>query len=224
MTSYATVTQLRVRTNMDTALAGAKETELEEIIEAISKKIDGFCRRPDGFVATAADVTRYFEGKGRAYLNIRECTSITLVSVKNSYLDTAYVDWTTPTSVYAGDGDWFSVAGTIRRPIYNRTPYTLLGIDGNGDYSYFTKGNGMVSVKIAAKWGYAIVVPPDIREACLAQAAILFKRFESSMDTVAGSYDLGAIVSSVRMAGLTRDVRELLVDSKWVLPLYAGGV
>ena len=224
MASYGTVAQLQVRTDMTEALSVAKTAEYTEILEAISRKIDNFCRRPDGFVSSDADVTRYFEGKGLSYLKIPECTSITLVSVKDSYLDTTYVDWATPTSAYAGDGDWFPVAGSKSRPIYNRTPYRLLLIDGNGDYSYFTKGYGMVTVKIAAKWGYATEVPPDIREACLAQAAILIKRFESSMDTTAGSSDLGTIVMRVRQASLTRDVRELLVDSKWVLPLYAGGV
>ena len=224
MTSYATVDELQVRTNMVAVLSAAKETEYEEIIEAISRKIDRFCRRPDGFVATAADETRYFLGSGKRYLRIPECTSITTVSVKDSYSDTTYDDWDTPTTVLAGDGDWFPSAGGPSRPIYNRTPYTLLQIDSNGDYTYFTKSYyGMVTVKIAAKWGYATTVPADIQEACLAQAAILIKRFEASMDTTAGSSDLGTIVTSVRAAALTRDVRELLVDSKWVLPLYAGG-
>jgi len=224
MTSYATVAELQVRTNMIAVLPAAKETEYEEIIAAISNKIDRFCRRPDGFVATAADVTRYFQGNGKRYLRIPECTSITTVSVKDAYLDTSYTAWSTPATALAGDGDWFPSAGSVSRPIYNRTPYTLLQVDPNGDYSYFTKSySGMVTVEIAAKWGYATVVPPDIQEACLAQAAILIKRFEASMSDVTGDSNLGTIVTSVRAAALTRDVRELLVDGHWVLPLYAGG-
>lgn len=224
MTSYATVDELQVRTNMVAVLTAAKETEYEEIIAAISNKIDRFCRRPDGFVATAADETRYFQGSGKRWMRIPECTSITTVSVKDAYLDTAYVAWETPTTVLAGDGDWFPSAGSVDRPIYNRTPYTLLQIDQNGDYSYFTKGIlGMVTVKIVAKWGYATIVPPDIQEACLAQAAILIKRFEAAMSTVTGDANLGTIVTSVRAASLEKDVRNMLVDSNWVLPLYAGG-
>ena len=222
MVAYATVDQLKIRVNMTAALTAAKTTAYEEILDAMSRKIDGVCRRPDGFVSTAADETRYFDGKGKHYLRVPECTSITLVSVKASYLDTAYVAWTTPTTVLAGDGDWYPVAGSHSRPIFNRTPYTLLLIDPNGDYSGFPAGGGLPTVEIAAKWGYATTAPSPIREATLAETARLIKRFEASMGGRTADGNLGALVMSVRQAALSKDIRDLLVNSMFVLPLYAG--
>ncbi len=222
MASYATVAQYQVRTDADAALSAAKTTAYEEILDAISRKIDNFCRRPDGFVSSAADVTRYFEGNGKRHLRIPECTSITSVAVKGAYTDTTYTAWATPTTVLAGDGDWYPAAGSFTRPIFNRTPYTLLLIDHNGDHSCFTKGYKGVTVRLIAKFGYAIVVPPDIREACLAQATVLIKRFEGAMASTLASDDLGVIAMKIRQSALSRDVQDLLVQGGWSLPLYGG--
>lgn len=223
MVAYATVDQLKIRVDITTAaLSDDKEEAYEEILNAMSRKIDNLCRRPDGFVATAADETRYFDGKGKIYLRIPECTSITTVSVKDSYSDTTYVAWISPTTVLAGDGDWYSAAGSFTRPIFNRTPYTMLLIDPNGDYSGFPDGFNLPTVKVAAKWGYATTVPPTIREAALAEAARLIKRFEASMSTSAGDGNLGALVLSARQAALSKDIQDMLIEGKWVLPLYGG--
>jgi len=207
---------------MTAALSAAKTTAYTEILDAMSRKIDKFCRRPDGYVSTAADETRYFDGRGRNYLRIPECTSITLVSVKDAYSDTTYVAWATPTTVLAGDGDWYPAAGSYSRPIFNRTPYTLLLIDPNGDYSGFLNGYKVVTVQIAAKWGYATTAPSPIREATLAESARLIKRFEASMSSRTADSNLGMLVASVRMASLSKDIMDLLVAGMWVLPLYAG--
>jgi len=223
MVAYATVDQLSVRTDLTAGTLSVDQiATYEEILEAISRKIDNFCRRPDGFVASAADVIRYFEGNGKASIRISECTSVTSVAVKDAYTDTTYVDWTSPSDTLAGDGDWYLAAGSISRPIFNRTPYTLLLIDPNGDYAIFTKGYKLVTVKLTAKFGYAVVVPPDIREACLAQAILLIKRYQGAMSSDLASDDLGVLAMKIRQSALSRDVQDLLVQGGWSLPLYGG--
>jgi len=222
MASYATVAELKVRIQIESVLSAAVTTTYEEILEAISRKIDGFCRRPMGFLAPAVAELRYIGCDGGATIEIPECVEITTVSVKNIYTDTTYVDWTTPTSSNLRDGDWFAYAGSKGNPLFGRTPYRFLQVDPNGDYSYFTKSEGLPTVKLLFRPGYATTTPPTIQEACLAQAAILIKRYESSMDSSLANFDLGVISMKIRQTALTRDVRELLVDAGYVLPLMAG--
>lgn len=223
MATYATVNQLLYRLEAETDITDAQETTLEEILEAVSRKIDRFCRRvDDAFQVSETATDLYFDGRGQDWLRIPECVEVETVAVKDSYLDTDYVDWDTPSSTMAGDGDWIAAAGPPRNPTYNKTPFTLLLIDPNGDYSHFRHGFGNPTVKITARWGHSESVPPDIREACLAQAIILFKRYQGGMSTTLASSDFGAISMRIRQSALSRDVRELLVDSNWVLPMYGG--
>jgi len=222
MTAYGTIAELSVRIDINTVLTAAKTTAYNAILDAMSRKIDNFCGRPDGFVASAVDAVRYFEGNGLPYLNIPECVSITTVAVKESHTDTDYTTWDTPTTAYAGDGDWLPAAGTYQWPIFNKTPYNLIIVDPKGDEAYFTKGFKTPTVAVTAKYGYATAVPDDIREVCLAEATVFIKRFESSMDSDVGNSDLGTIALKIRQSSLSRDVRELLVGGRWVVPLYGG--
>jgi len=223
MTAYGTTAQLIARIQVDSGdITAAQEATLDALLEAISRKIDNFTRRPSGYIAEVAPSTKYLIGSGKSWMRIPECIAISTVAVKASYTDTDYVDWETATSTYAGDGDWMPARGTYQHPIFDKTPYTMLVIDPNGDYSVFYKSYGIPNIQVSARWGYAAEVPSDIREACLAQVTILWKRFQGSMATTLGSQDLGTIAARIRDAAFTRDVKELLIDSGWVLPLYGG--
>jgi hypothetical protein len=118
MASYGTVEELKVRIGFESDLSEEKETAYEEILEAMSRKIDNFC-------------------------NV--------------------------------DANYFITAG---------------------------------------------VVDPDIREACLSQAAVLIKRFEGAMSTSLGSSDYGNLKMRIQHSAMNRDVKELLVDGRHVRPLY----
>jgi len=220
---YGTVEELCARIDLVYAdLTAAEIATLLEVITAMSRKIDNFTRRPDGYVALDAAVLRYFSGTGYGWLRIPECTTVTLVAMKAGYTDTTYVALSTPSALYAGDGDWIQCTGSHEYPNFGRTPYTLLMVDPNGDYSAFFKTYANPNMQITATWGYATTVPDDIKEACLAQTTILWKRFQGSMSSRLATQDLGSIAFRIRQAAFTRDIKELLVDSGWALPLYGG--
>ena len=63
---------------------------------------------------------------------------------------------------------------------------------------------------------------PDVREACLAETAILMKRFEGAMASTLGSRDLGALIMRIKQSALSADVKSFLVDGRHVRPLYGG--
>jgi len=220
---YGTVEELCARIEIVYAdLTAAEIATLLEVLTAISRKMDNFTRRPDGYVALDTAELRYFSGAGKQWVRIPECTSVTLVAMKESYTDTTYVAMTTPSALYAGDGDWMPSAGSYAYPNFGRTPYTMLMMDPNGDYEVFLKSYGNPNLQITAKWGYATTVPDDIKEACLAQTTILWKRFQGSMSSRLATQDLGSIAYRIRQAAFTKDIKELLVDSGWALPLYGG--
>jgi len=224
MTSYATVDELLTRLEGQTEIDADVYEAYQKIIAAYSAKIDELCRRPDGFVATTTATARHLMGTGTYYIEIPECIEVTAVAVKDSYDDTVFTSWTAPSSQVTGDGDYYPIAGTPGRPTFDRTPYTYLVVDPNGEYNHFTKAIYLPTVKVTAKRGYAATAPYQIREATLAEAAKFIKRFQGGMDVRLASADLGVMIESARQSGLTREVKELLVESMFVLPLYGGAL
>lgn len=224
MSAYATVEDLKNRILLEGEdLTEAQETVLEEILEAISRKIDNHCgRRENAFATSTEALYKYYVGNGKNYLRIDPCLSVTGVAVKTTYSSEDYTAWTTPTTAMAGDGDWIPCRGSPEHPVYGETPYEMLFIDPNGDYSIFTAGLARPTVRVNAIWGYSESVPADIREACVAQATILYKRYQGSMADTLGTSDLGVLSMKIRRGALTRDVQELLDNSGWVLTLYGS--
>jgi hypothetical protein len=221
MTAYGTVAQFKTRTDRDEALSAAWTTAIEEILNAISRKIDNICKVPENyFVADAVDVTKTLSGTGTNYLKIPHAVSITTLSAKVDYDDTVYVAWATPSTTYAGDGDWYAIAGIPNKPIFDLTPYTYLMIDPNGNYSYFPRGHKFWNIQLIGKFGYSAAVPPDIREVCLAETTVLTKRFQGVMDDSLTNTDMGQLIYRIRMSDLSRDAREFLLAGGWISTMY----
>jgi len=221
MAAYGTVTQLKTRTDRGESLSAALTTAIEEMLNSISRKIDNICKVPDSyFVADAVDVTKTLAGTGKNYLKIPHAVSITTLSAKVDYIDTTYVAWDTPSTTYAGDGDWYAIAGNPFAPIFDKTPYTFLMIDPNGDYSIFPDAHNFWNIQLVGKFGYAVTVPADIQEVCLAEAVVLLKRFEGVMDDSMSNSDLGQLVYRIRMSDLSRDAREFLLAGGWIPTMY----
>lgn len=217
--SYCTPQELRSQINK---LSTASDIDLTSILSAAERTINGFCNRPDGFVSLTTATARLYAGTGRAYMSIDECTSITLVEVKESATDSSYVSWAA--------GDWIPFSGDYKDPNFNRLPYTMLMIDPTGDQVVFTGGRytgqrgfppetdrsrGVPSVRVTAKWGYSVAVPADIKEACIMQASRWYKRLESAMADTLASGELGTLLYR---QSLDPDIKMILVNGRYVKP------
>lgn len=205
---------------------------LDALLSAASRAIDGYCNRPDGFLAITTATTRYFPGSGRPYQRIDECSAISAVYVKDSSTDdeNAYTAWTLGVVGTTTSADVFPASGDPRYPDFTSLPYTLLVIGANGDYSYFPTGEfttrggfrpssgikrSIPVVKVTARWGFALTTPANVKEACIVQAARWWKRGESSWADALASADLGQL--QFRQS-LDPDLRAMLHESRLVRP------
>jgi len=217
--SYATSAELRPQINK---LSTADDGVLTMLLSAAETTINGFCNRPDGFVALTTAAARVYAGSGKPYLFIDENVSITLVEVKDSPTDTTYTSWATT--------DWIPFRGDPEDPNFNGLPYTAIMADPTGDYSIFYSGSfvtrggfrpstdinrGVPTVRITAKWGYSVAVPADIKQACLMQSARWYKRMEGAMSDALASAEMGTLL--YRQV-LDPDIKMILVNGRYVKP------
>lgn len=225
-TTYCTVEELKARMEKrdDT-----DDATLFAILRAAERKIDRFCNRLDGFVADTNASARYFKGSGKTYQLIDECVAIRTVAVKDAISDDTYAAWTSPSTMFAGDGDWFPGAGDPDEPEFNQLPYTILFVDPNGDQAWFTgetaemkrrgrnvRGLSLLArvptVEVTARWGFAASCPTDITEATAMQAARWYKRLQGAMADSLASTDLGGLFYT---AQLDPDIAGILVDGRY---------
>lgn len=225
--AYATVAELRADINLTST---DDDSTLARLLDSASGAIDRFCNRPDGFVAPSAATYRYYVGDGSACQRIDECVAISEVAVKDASTDTTYTAWDSPTTNMAGDGDWMAFSGEREAPNYNDLPYTGLMVDPNGDYAVFTSGTyvglrgfppagttrrNLPTVRVNARWGYALAVPAAIKEACIMQVARWYKRLQSSMADTMASGELGMLMYRQE---LDPDIKHILVGGRYVRP------
>jgi hypothetical protein len=232
--AYATYLELRQRINKTSV---TDDATLTAILDAATRNIDTAIGqyRPghEFFSADAVASARIYAGSGLAFQWIDPCISITTVAVKDSFDDTTYTAWV--------GTDWIACSGSMQHPDFNDLPYSMVMVSPAGNYSIFTSGrvggaqhwdpvfaltdassmdrggigHAVPTVQITARWGYSAAVPPDIREACLMQAARWWKRFESSMSDTMASGEMGQLF--YRQA-LDADIRRILVDGRYMKP------
>jgi len=228
--AYCTLAEVKADIDLEDASASATAT-IGRLIIAAERNINRFCNRPDGFEADAVASARYFPGSGLSYQLIDETVDITTVAVKDSSTDSTYVDWTTPTAMMAGDGDWIPFSGGPAYPRFDDLPYTGLLIDINGEYSSFTSSittglrgfrtlpgvryTGIPTVKVTAKWGFSVAVPGDITSACIMQVVRWYKRLQSAMADAVGNMEFGELRYTSRIDSA---VAHILEDGGYVKP------
>ena len=216
--AYATVKELRQHIGMT---GETDDWELAQILDGTARTINRYCNRPEGFVGLVNGSIRYYTGHGKGFLWIDECVAVSAVSVKDSPSDDedSYTSWTVGTVGTTTSADVFAASGSPSRPDFNATPYTMLIIGINGDYSSFPygaySGRGVPTVAVTARWGYATSPPDDIRLANLAWAARLYKRLQSAMADTAGSTEMGTLF--YRQA-LDPDIKTMLEGGRYVKP------
>ncbi|HML23516.1 MAG TPA: hypothetical protein PKD09_17805 [Aggregatilinea sp.] len=197
MTAYVTAEEIRAQAGK---LSDTDDTLLGALAAAATEAINNYCGRPDGFLAAATGSARLFAGTGTATMRIDECAAISLVEVKDSVTDTGYTAWAA--------SDWIGFSGDPMRPDFNRLPYTGLMIAPGGSYAAFSDGryNGrggfrpaadrmqaVPTVRVTARWGYALVLPDVIRQACITQASRWYKRGQASWSDAIGNADVGQL-------------------------------
>jgi hypothetical protein len=222
MTQYCSPIELRTQIDKTGVTGSGSDAALTVLIEAVSQGIDNFCNRPDGFLAPAVGVARIFSGSGKAWQRIDECAAISLVEVKDSPSDTTYVAW-------AGT-DWIPFSGDVENPDFNRLPYTGIMCDPNGDYSVFTSsvytglrgfrpsGEGyshaVPTVRATSRWGYALTVPPVIKETAIALSSRWMKQGQSAWADTLASPELATLIYRRENA----DIRWMLESGRFIRP------
>ena len=201
--SYCTVLELRNQIDKNSA---TDDATLQLIIDAASAAIDNFCHRPDGFVALALAAARIYPGSGDDWQYIDECVEVTLVQVKESATDT-YTAWAAT--------DYLKAKGDRRYPDFNDTPYNALLIDPNGDCALWYADGNYPTVEVTAKWGYAVTVPPEIRQAAIITSARWYKRGQSDWSDALASGEMGMLLYRQQ---LDPDVKNILVGGRFVKP------
>jgi hypothetical protein len=192
---YATLAQvkasLRITDTVDDAL-------IELAIEAASRDIDATCGRVFYDMGTQS---RFFSAGDPYYVAIDDFQSITKVATaqtSNGNYDTV---WANPTTGQ-NNGDWQAETLNAQYPTDGiQSPIT--GIRALWRYLFPTL-EGKALVKITGTWGWA-TVPTAITQACVIQAARLFKRNDSPM-AVMGMGDMGII----RVGRIDPDLERLI--------------
>ncbi len=202
MADYATVAEVNQQMHMDVT---KYEDKIEVLITNVSRMIDLYCMRLDGFVADSVSTARTFVGSGMPVQRIDETPEVTLVEVKNSITDTSYTSWETT--------DWVAFRGSVDKPNFNPLltdnpkPFSGLAVLLSGAQSHFTSGLanltrpgfrppivrvptdfGQPTIRITAKWGFAVIRPPTINQAALTEISRWFGNSEANWtDTLASS-------------------------------------
>jgi len=185
---YCTVDELRARMGYP-ASDTAKDTMMEDIIEAASRWIDRWCSRR--FYADTANSTRYYTATSHRTLLLNDDVVSIGTLATDSDGDRVY-EYTWASTDY----DLLPLNASA-----DGKPYTMIQTTPQGNYEFplYQK-----SVSIYGKFGLSC--PHDVREACLLMSARLFKRKDAPFG-IAGVSELGTIQVIDR---IDRDVQALL--------------
>jgi len=188
---YCTLNELKQRLDIKD---NDDDSTLNAVIESASRMIDDHCGRH--FFADAA-ATRYFTARCNDYLDIDDCYGVTTLKTDDDGDRTYENTW--DDSDYdlmpfnADDTGW---------------PYTWIEPTPDGDYLFTRMRKG---VEITGNWGWS-ETPKPIKEACLLQAARLFKRKDAPFG-IAGSARAGG---EMRLKQIQIDIDVLSLISKYV--------
>lgn len=226
-TAYATPAELKLAIEKTDS---THDSTIQMCLDAAAQVIDRFTNRlgkSDAFKAETTASARTYTGMGGYYQWIDECISISLVEVKDSPDDTTYVSWLA--------ADWVAFSGDPKRPNFNKLPYEGIMVTPTGDQQRFTSGQyvgrrgfrpdtydrrGVVTIRVTAKWGYALDVPPAIKAATLAQATRWWKRYEGAFGDTLATGEMGTLMF---MKELDPDIAMMLRRGRFIRPPLIGG-
>ena len=146
---YATLAEYKSWNTIDTTSA-TDDAVIEQIIESISRQIDGICNRVF-YVSTA--IAKYYTAEEYDILRTDDISSATSFALEtDTDGDGIYETFWTATDYNL----WPYQAN-------NGRPYISIEIAANGNYSFPSTKHG---VKVTALWGWT-AIPLDVKTACL---------------------------------------------------------
>lgn len=191
MADYGTPFDLKQEGRLN-IVGDAYDAALILLLTACSRWIDAYCRVPEnGFSATATSIH---------YFGPSDVKAGTLM------LDEPLVSVSTLTN-----GDGAVLAGDAYR-LVPRNTMPKWGIELRSGYGWQWSVDGEIAV--TGVWGAAATVPEPVREACLALAAWMFKRYQAGLQDVTASPELG---QAVYAESVPKQVKALLAPYKRVL-------
>lgn len=174
------------------------DTMLEDIIEAISRRIDSECNRHFYQVTEA----RYFHTNSRGVLYVGDIATTSGLEIKSSRLEDGSYQYT-----------WAATDYNLL-PYSPRFgfPYTHIEISEYSDYSFSGEKMGN---KVTATWGWA-AVPDDVKMVCLNESGNEYRRrFGDNPNGTATITAAGVVITP---QGLSKSsVQSLLRYRKMVL-------
>ena len=146
---YATLAEYKAWNTIDTTSAG-DDVVIEQIIESISRQIDGFCGRV--FYVTTA-TAKYYTAEEYDMIRTDDISSATSFALATDE---------------DGDGTYEITWAATDYSLWpyqsnNGRPFISVEISANGNYTFPRVKHG---VKVTALWGWA-AVPADVKTACL---------------------------------------------------------
>jgi hypothetical protein len=205
---YITQAELiaRLDPNAEITETDAEKTQMDHIIEAVSRMIDGHCGRKF-YLSTE---TRYFTPSMSNKLYVGDLMSLTTLKTDND-LDYTYENtWS--------DTDYDLLPYNAQSNTSEIRPYNAIEIKYNGLYSFFLNKK---SVEIAGVWGFCTategnsedVCPIDVKEACYLQCVKQYDR-RSTPNVTLGPTTFGSIKVP---EALDPDVKKMLNPYRAIL-------
>jgi hypothetical protein len=180
---YCTLAQLKGRLGITDSTS---DTDLEDVIEGVSRFIDNDRRRV--FYTTTAEA-RYWTPKHSDRLWIDDAVSISAVEVATS-TSLSYTAWAST--------DYLTVP-------FNTTPVMCIHVHPASG-KYFVRGL-LKSAKITGTWGYASSTPNEIQQATILLAQYVWLRKDAPLGT-AGLAFLGEIAANPSL--MPSDIKGLI--------------
>lgn len=179
----------------------ADDAKLERAISAASRQIDKFVGRPHGFWQDTVVASReyYSDSQSMCYVDDISTTTGLIVAVDENDDGTFATTLTLTTNFIVGP-----VNSADEVPA---RPFNWLRIVDYGDSSFFQWQSGRPNVRVTAKFGWP-AIPDDVAQACLVQAAHLYKASSAAF----GLVQMGMDGNIFRLSARLNPIAEGLLD------------
>jgi hypothetical protein len=165
---------------------------LGEIVTAVARWIDRYCKVPANGFAQTATATRYYD-EGRVYDDVL-------------MLDAPLLSVTT--LVTAGGATLTS--GQYRLQPRNGDYYSAIKLLSGVAWGWTLDGE----IAVTGAWGMAAAVPEPVREAAIMLTAWTYKRYTVGLQDATANLDLGQLVYA---KGMPEQVTTLLSGYRWTV-------